>query len=90
MVKTLQGLGYLISGLSVLMLGAVAWQAARADDTLFLALVAGMVASLIGMLLRWLSFLQDQREKEKASLKAPLDRSERSDRAAPTGQAADI
>lgn len=88
MVKTLQGLGYLVSTLSVLMLGAVGWKAAQNDDTLFVLLILGMAASIAGMLLRWMSFLQDQREKEQP--KALQSRSAHSDRAVPSGRAAGI
>ena len=90
MVKTLQGLGYLISSLSVLALGAVGWKAAQTDDTLFILLIIGMLASLVGMLLRWMSFLQDQREKEQSQPKALQSRSGHSDRAVPSGRAAGI
>ena len=90
MVRTLQGLGYLVSSLSVVALGAVGWQAAKDDRTLLILLILGMAASLVGMLLRWMSFLQDQREKEQAQPKAMQSRSVHSDRAAPTGRAAGI
>ena len=89
MIKTLQGLGYLVSTLSVLMLGAVAWQAARQDENLFILLIAGMAASILGMLLRWISFVQDQREKDKISTASP-SLSRRSDPTVPSGRGADI
>lgn len=53
MLKTL---GYFISTLSVLMLGAVSWRATEADAQLRLWLVVGMAASIIGMFCRWLSY----------------------------------
>ena len=59
MLKTL---GYLISILSVLMLGAVSWKATETDMTLRLCLLVGMATSVLGMILRWLSFLQERRK----------------------------
>ena len=90
MVRTLQGLGYLVSSLSVLALGAVGWEAAKDDRTLLILLILGIAASLVGMLLRWLSFLQDQREKERLQPRAMQSRSQHGGRAAPSGRAADI
>ena len=90
MVKTLQGLGYLVSSLSVLALGAVGWKAAQDDETLFILLIVGMAASLVGMLLRWMSFLQDHREKEAIQPTALQSRSAHSGRAVPSGRAAGI
>ena len=61
----LKSLGYLVSILSVFLLGAVAWQMAAQDTTMLACLILGMVASVIGMGLRWASFFQDQRERGK-------------------------
>ena len=90
MVKLLQGLGYLVSSLSVVALGIVAWRAARDDETLLVLLILGVAASLGGMLLRWMSFLADQREKEAAQPIAMQNRSARADRGAPSDLAAGI
>lgn len=96
MIKTLQGLGYLISTMSVVLLGAVAWESARDDANLLLALIVGVAASILGMLLRWLSFLQDQREKQAAAESAPVlstappARSDPPARAASSGRPAGI
>ena len=59
----MKGLGYLISTLSVILLGAVAWP--KPDEPAWKAgtLVAGIVASIVGMLLRYLSH-----RKEKAAI----------------------
>jgi F0F1-type ATP synthase assembly protein I len=57
----LKSLGYFISGISVLLLGYVSWQGAKSDPTLQVLLLLGMVASLLGMLLRWLTY----REKKQ-------------------------
>jgi hypothetical protein len=59
MLKTL---GCLISILSVLMLGAVSWKATEADMALRLCLLAGVATSVLGMFLRWLSFLEERRK----------------------------
>lgn len=58
MLKTL---GYLISTLSVLMLGLVSWRAAEADPELRLWLIAGIAASITGMFCRWLSYQLQER-----------------------------
>jgi nicotinamide riboside transporter PnuC len=65
MIVMLKTIGYFISVISVLLLGAAAWRTASHDPTLLLCLIGGMIASMIGMLLRWISHLMDQREKEK-------------------------
>ncbi len=65
MIVALKTAGYMASILSVILLGMVAWQMASQDDVLLLCLIGGMAASVLGMLLRWISHLQDQREKEK-------------------------
>lgn len=67
MLKTL---GYLISGLSVVLLGTVSWKSASENPTLFAALLAGMATSIVGMLLRWLSYRQEQRDKAQIAAKA--------------------
>lgn len=88
MIRLLQSAGYLISTFSVGLLGAVAWTAAKEDDTLFLCLILGMATSIIGMLLRWAAFMKEQ--KDKAELEAEVDampRAER-DRSGHSGQAA--
>jgi hypothetical protein len=59
MLKTL---GYLVSILSVLMLGVVSWEATETDMSLRLCLLIGMASSVLGMFLRWLSFLHERRK----------------------------
>ena len=59
--KTLKSLGYLISTGSVLLLGLVAWEGTRGNDSLRLLLVAGMAASIAGMVLRWLSYREEKK-----------------------------
>ena len=56
----LKSVGYLVSAVSVLLLGAVSWKGVERHPLMQACLVAGMAASLIGMFCRWLSY---QREK---------------------------
>jgi hypothetical protein len=79
MVSALKGLGYLVSTVSVLLLGIVAWKGAQEQPLLFACLLAGMAASVAGMGLRWLSHRLS--EKEKQAIKAEAEAAE--DRAAP-------
>ncbi len=53
--------GYLVSSVSVALLGLVSWKSASEQPLLLAALIGGMAASIIGMLLRWLSFRQEQK-----------------------------
>ena len=62
MLKTF---GYLISTVSVILLGIVAWPKAAANPLLLACLIGGMLASIIGMLCRWLSYdIEKRREGE--------------------------
>ena len=65
MVSISKGLGYLVSTLSVVLLGIVAWKGASEQPLLLACLVAGMTASVVGMALRWISHRRDQAEKER-------------------------
>jgi len=56
-IKTL---GYLVSTVSVILLGVVSWKSASADPMLMAALIGGMLASVIGMALRWFSYQLDK------------------------------
>jgi hypothetical protein len=49
MSSILKGLGYLVSTLSVILLGLVAWKGASENRPLMTCLVAGMATSIIGM-----------------------------------------
>ena len=51
----MRGFGYLISILSVLLIGAVAWPKLDEPRWKIVALLAGMVLSIAGMGLRWLA-----------------------------------
>ena len=58
----MKGLGYLISTISVLLLGAVAWPKPDEPRWKMAALIAGMAASIIGMFCRYLAHRQKERE----------------------------
>ena len=73
-VSALKGLGYLVSTLSVILLGIVAWKSASEQPLLFACLVLGMLASVTGMGLRWISHRIEQKQKaehERAPASAP-------------------
>jgi hypothetical protein len=59
--------GYLISTMSVLLLGAVAWAGTDEHPAVRILLILGMATSIAGMFLRWLSYLHEQREKQDRS-----------------------
>jgi hypothetical protein len=63
MVSVLKGLGYLVSTLSVILLGIVSWKSASEQPLLFVCLILGMAASVAGMGLRWISHRMEQKEK---------------------------
>jgi Tfp pilus assembly protein PilO len=64
-VSISKGLGYLVSTISVVLLGMVSWKSASEQPLLFACLLAGMAASVLGMVLRWISHRRDQAEKER-------------------------
>jgi membrane protein DedA with SNARE-associated domain len=58
-----KALGYLISSVSVLLLGAVAWSGTADKPTMRLCLILGMIASILGMAARWISFRRDEKPR---------------------------
>jgi hypothetical protein len=62
-VSLLKGVGYAISTVSVVLLGTVGWRSASEQPFLFACLLAGMMASIVGMLLRWVSHRTEREEK---------------------------
>ena len=60
---TLKSCGYLVSTLSVVLLGIVSWKAASGNAWLMAALLLGMAASILGMGLRWRSYEIEEREE---------------------------
>ena len=65
-----KGLGYLVSILSVFLLGAIAWPRDE-DPTWHLpVLIVGMATSILGMAFRYKSHLDEQRELKRTEAKA--------------------
>jgi membrane protein DedA with SNARE-associated domain len=60
----LKTVGYLISTVSVVLLGWVAWSTVQDNPALRIAMFIGVGASIAGMLLRWLSYQVREREEE--------------------------
>ena len=73
-ISVVKGLGYLVSTLSVILLGIVSWKSASEEPLLFACLILGMSASIAGMSLRWISHRLEQKEKargERGTATAP-------------------
>ncbi|MBF9150569.1 hypothetical protein [Novosphingobium jiangmenense] len=51
----LKGSGYLVSSVSVVLLGIPALKSAKDEQAMLLAIIAGMALSIVGMALRWRS-----------------------------------
>ncbi|THD38200.1 MAG: hypothetical protein E7773_00100 [Sphingomonas sp.] len=69
--NTIKTSGYFVSTLSVILLGAVSWKAASEKPLLMFCLIAGMAASAIGMLLRWISYQVQGREEKSREKGTP-------------------
>lgn len=67
----LQGLGYMVSSVSVGFLGAVAWPGPDEPQWKAWAVAVGMVTSIAGMSIRFLSHLRDRRNIERAARNQP-------------------
>ena len=65
-----KGLGYLVSIVSVFLLGAVAWPSSGEPHWHMPVLIAGMATSILGMGFRYLAHLQQQKELNKAKAEA--------------------
>ncbi len=63
-VSDLKGAGYLTSTASVVLLGIPAIKSAG-NPWMLASLVSGMVLSVAGMLLRWRSHREEQRQKDR-------------------------
>ena len=66
----LQGLGYLISSISVLFLGIVAWPGPGDPDWQAWAVIIGMLLSVAGMFIRYLSHRKDRKDIHRVERKA--------------------
>jgi hypothetical protein len=67
----LQGLGYLISSVSVGFLGAVAWPGPDEPQWHAWAVALGMALSVLGMGVRFLSHLKDKANIRRAANNRP-------------------
>ena len=59
--------GYLVSTISVVLLGVVSWESASKNPVLLSCLIMGMTASTVGMLLRWLSYRHERKQIQGAA-----------------------
>jgi len=66
----LQGLGYSISIVSVLFLGVVAWPGPADPDWHAWAVGLGVVTSVLGMLVRFISHRRDRHDLHRVERKA--------------------
>jgi hypothetical protein len=62
----LKTIGYLISALSVILLGLVSWKATATEPLLRFGLIAGMATSVVGMFCRWLSYELEKKKPSRA------------------------
>lgn len=67
----LKGFGYLISSISVLFLGIVAWPGPSDPPWHAPAVVAGMILSIVGMGVRFMSHRKDRRDIRRAARDQP-------------------
>ena len=65
-----KGLGYLVSAVSVVLLGIAAWPKPGEPRWIAVAIVLGMVTSVGGMFIRFLSHRKDRRDIKRAERKA--------------------
>lgn len=70
----MQGLGYFVSIISVLLLAAVAWPKPGDPEWIFPVLLAGMATSIVGMILRYLEHRRQRREVKRAKAMASQGR----------------
>ncbi|UVK57402.1 hypothetical protein DBIPINDM_008450 (plasmid) [Mesorhizobium sp. AR02] len=61
----LKGVGYLISTVSVILLAIVSWKSASESPLLMGCLLVGAVASIAGMLCRWVTYEIEKRREGK-------------------------
>jgi uncharacterized membrane protein YhhN len=67
----LKGLGYLISTVSVFLLGIIAWPAPDEPKWKAWAVAVGMGTSVLGMGLRFLSHRKDRKDIKRAARNQP-------------------
>ena len=66
----LQGPGYLVSTISVIFLGIIAWPGPTDPSWHALAAVIGMVTAVLGMFMRYLAHRKNRRDIRRAERKA--------------------
>lgn len=54
-------IGFLLSCISVVMLGIVGWKSASEQPVLFIFLLLGMATSVGGLCCRWYDYVQDRK-----------------------------
>jgi hypothetical protein len=59
--------GYLVSSVSVILLGIVSWKGASEQPILMFCLILGMATSILGMLFRWLSYQREHKPFKRAA-----------------------
>ena len=59
--------GYLISAISVLLLAIVAYKGAKDDPVLLTLLLLGVLTSIAGMAIRWISFRIDEKPSRSSA-----------------------
>ena len=69
----LKGLGYLISSASVVSLGIVAWPGPDEPPWHAVAVLLGMVLSILGMGVRFMSHQKDRKDIQRAARNQPPD-----------------
>jgi hypothetical protein len=65
-----KGLGYLVSIVSVLLLGTIAWPKPQEPRWHLTVLIAGMATSILGMAFRYVAHLHQRREIKRAQAEA--------------------
>jgi hypothetical protein len=65
-----KGVGYLVSIVSVVLLGTVAWPKPEEPEWHKLVLIAGMATSIIGMGLRYIAHRKEQAEIKQTKAEA--------------------
>lgn len=60
--------GYLVSGVSVICLGIVSWSGAAQYPPMLAILIVGMATSILGMAIRFWSFIREKQEERAQTL----------------------
>ena len=60
--------GYLVSSVSVICLGVVSWSGAAKHPWLLAVLILGMATSILGMAIRFRSYMREKQEQRAQTL----------------------